>query len=343
MTALTKYALATNPEIFFKHIDSFTGYRQTVYEVSDQTTRSNIIDINLFRKYVDEQKCKEITGRTVMGFQVYLKKQRENSGRSMNRKLFSLRSYSTFLKNRGLEGADKLPFKDILKMRLGYSNGPQALTMKQVKRLFSHMDTGSYLGIRDYCVYGFMYGLGLRVGEVHSMKLQDVDLKEKKVTVTGKGNRKRTLQLTDEMTGIIIDWLAVRDKFLNSDKSDSLFISKKGNPLAVRTMEDNFKKIIEASNINVNFNITPHTLRHSFASHLNDEEVDILVIQKLLGHSTPRSTEIYIHPSEKRIREALEKLPGVLYINELVETGVIRFQKGYRKKPCIDVSGELVT
>ena len=336
-------ALATNPEIFFNHIDEFIDYRQTVYEVSSQTVKSNIIDINLFKRYMDEQKLNEITGQAVMGFQVYLKKQRENAGSSMNRKLFSLRSYSTFLKNRDLEGADKLPFKDILKIRLGYSNGPQALTMKQVKTLFADIDTSSYLGIRDYCAYGFMYGLGLRVGEVHSMKVQDIDLKEKKVTVTGKGKRKRTLQLTDEMIGIITDWLSVRVKFLNSDKSDSLFISKKGNPLAIRTMEDNFKKIIAASRINVNFNVTPHTLRHSFASHLNDEGVDILVLQKILGHSTPRSTEIYIHPSEKKVREALEKLPSVLYINELVETGVIRFQNGYRKKPCIVVTKKLVT
>ncbi|MBN1383509.1 MAG: tyrosine-type recombinase/integrase [Elusimicrobia bacterium] len=336
-------ALATNPEVFFTYIDPFIDYRQTVYEVSEQTTKSNIIDINLFRKYMNKQKCKEITGQAVMEFQMYLKKQRENTGRSMNRKLFSLRSYSTFLKNRGLEGADKLPFKDILKIRLGYSNGPQALTMEQVKRLFKNINTGSYLGIRDYCVYGFMYGLGLRVGEVHSLKVHDIELKKKKVTVTGKGNKERTLQITNEMAGIITDWLAVRDKFLNSDKSDSLFISKKGNPLAIRTMEDNFKKIIETSTVNVSFNITPHTLRHSCASHLNDEGVDILVLQRILGHSTPRSTEIYIHPSEKKVREALERLPSVVYLNELVETGVVRFQKGYGKKPGIVVTEELVT
>lgn len=336
-------ALATNPEIFFNHIDSFIDYRQTVYEVSEQTTKSNITDINLFRKYVNEQKYTEITGPAVMGFQVYLKKKRENTGRSMNRKLFSLRSYSTFLKNLDLEGADKLPFKDILKIRLGYSNGPQALTMQQVKKLFAHIDTTSYLGIRDYCVYGFMYGLGLRVGEVHNLKADDIDLKNKKVTVTGKGKRERTLQLTDEMAGIITDWLAVRGNFLNSDKSDILFISKKGNPLAIRTMEDNFKKIIESSTINVSFNVTPHTLRHSFASHLNDEDVDILVLQRILGHSTLRSTEIYIHPSEKRVREALERLPSVLYINKLVESGVIRFQKHYKKNACLKFNDKLIT
>jgi site-specific recombinase XerD len=130
----------------------------------------------------------------------------------------------------------------------------------------------------------------------------------------------------------------VRKYFLNSEKTDNLFISKKGNPLSIRTMEDNFKKLLALSKINVHFNVTPHTLRHSFASHLNDKEVDILILQSLLGHSTPRSTEIYIHPSEKRVREALEKLPGVRYVNHLIETGALRFQKRYRKKLYVQLN-----
>ena len=81
------------------------------------------------------------------------------------------------------------------------------------------------------------------------------------------------------------------------------------------------------------FNVTCHSLRHSFASHLNDEEVDILVIQDLLGHATPRTTaDYYIHPSEKKVKEALEKLPGVIYMNQLVKSGLIRFQSSYHKR-----------
>lgn len=330
-------ACATNPDVFFSHIDSFIDYRQTVYEVSDQTTRSNIIDLNLFKNYLKKQKYKSITGKAVMGFQVYLKKKRLNTGKSINRKLFSLRSYGTYLKTLELDGSEKLPFKDILKIRVGYSNGPQALTVNQVKKFFKHIDT-SYLGIRDYCIYAFMYNLGLRVGEVCNLNLNDIDLKARKLTVIGKGKKRRTLHITDEMSKIITDWLSVREYFLNSDKTDSLFISKKGNPLAIRTIEDNFKKILDASKINTYFNVTPHTLRHSFASHLNDKGVDILILQSLLGHSTPRSTEVYVHPSEKRIREALEKLPGVRYINHLIETGALRFQKQYRKKLYIKFS-----
>ena len=324
-------AHAANPDTFFSHIDSFIDYRQTVYEVSDQTTRTNIIDLNLFKEYLNEQKCKTITGKAAIGFQVYLKEQRLNSGISMNRKLFTLRSYSTYLKTLGLKGSEKLPFKDILKIRLGYRNGPGALNTDQVRSFFEYIDKGSYLGIRDYCVYALMYNLGLRIGEVYGLCVNDIDLDKMNINVIGKGRKRRTLHITDEMFKIISDWLTVRKYFLNSEKINNLFISKKGNPLSIRTMEDNFKKIILASNIKVYFKVTPHTLRHTFASHLNDKDVDILILQSLLGHSTPRSTEIYIHPSEKRVREALEKLPGVQYVNSLIESGFIKFQKPYRK------------
>ncbi len=336
-------AYAANPETFFSYIDSFIDYRQTVYEVSDQTTRSNIIDLNLFKEYMKARKCKTITGKIAIGFQVYLKEQRLNSGNSINRKLFTLRSYSTYLKTLDLIGCEKLPFKDILKIRLGYRNRPGALSVDQIRTFFEHIDKTSYLGIRDYCVYALMYNLGLRVGEVHGLSIEDIDLNEMKINVVGKGGKRRTLHITDEMSGIISDWLSVRKYFLNNDKINNLFISKKGNPLAIRTMEDNFKKILVASEIKAYFNVTPHTFRHSFASHLNDKDVDILILQSLLGHSTPRSTEIYIHPSEKRVREALEKLPGVQYINRLVETGVIRFQKPYKKGSGLMVNKVLIT
>jgi site-specific recombinase XerD len=178
-----------------------------------------------------------------------------------------------------------------------------------------------------------MYKLGLRVGEVHQLNLKDIDFENKNITVHGKGNKRRTLYLDDEMIAIATQWIAVRKHFLNHDSSNALFISKKGNRLAIRTIEDNFKKIIRKLNLKVHFHVTCHTLRHSFASHLNDENVDVLVIQDLLGHATPRTTaNYYIHPSERKVREALEKLPGVIYMNKLVEAGLIRFQSSYNKR-----------
>ena len=323
---------AVTKENFFNYVEKFMKYRKDVYEASDQTIKSNRIDIKLFKDFIDMKEYHYIDGHAVMDFQYYLKQQRLNCGASMNRKLFTLRSYSKYLTLEQIPNINTLPFYDVLKCRQGYKSRASALSKEQVKSIFESIDRDSYLTVRDYAVYALMYKLGLRVGEVHKLNLENIDFDEKKITVLGKGNKRRTLYIDDEMTAILTQWIAVRKQFLNYDISTALFISKKGNRLAIRTIEDNFKKIIEKLNINVPFNVTCHTLRHSFASHLNDEEVDILVIQDLLGHATPRTTaDYYIHPSEKKVREALEKLPGVIYMNQLVQSGLLKFQSNYKK------------
>ena len=326
---------AVTKEHFFNHVDDFMDYRKTIYEASDQTIKSNRIDIQLFKDFIDMKDYLYIDGKAVMDFQYYLKKQRLNCGSSMNRKIFTLRSYSKYLNLEQIPNVKTLPFYDVLKCRQGYKTRPPAggLSKEQVKAIFESIDRDSCLSVRDYAVYALMYKLGLRVGEVHQLNLENIDLEKKKITVLGKGNKRRSLHLDDEMTAILTQWIAVRKQFLNYDISNALFISKKGNRLAIRTMEDNFKKIIKKLNLNVPFNVTCHTLRHSFASHLNDEEVDVLVIQDLLGHATPRTTaDYYIHPSEKKVREALEKLPGVIYMNQLVQSGLLKFQPAYNKR-----------
>lgn len=326
--------MSVNSAVFFQHVDPFTDYRKTIYDISDQTIRSNTIDLRLFEEFIKERNFDSITGPAVMAFQYYLKKDRKNSGPSLNRKIFTLKSYGKFLKLDQVENADQLPFRDVLKIRGGYKNRPNALTKGQLKTFFDAIDRASFIGIRDYTIYALMYDLGLRVGEVHSLNFENLNLKAKKMTVIGKGKRQRTLPLNDEMVQVLSEWIAVRHNFLNSLDSKALFISKKGNRLAIRTMEDNFIKVLKNSKLSLHFKITCHTLRHSFASHLNDNGTDVLVIQSLLGHSSPKSSEVYIHPSEQRVREALEKLPGVVFMNKLIESGTLKlkFQSTYRPR-----------
>lgn len=85
-----------------------------------------------------------------------------------------------------------------------------------------------------------MYKLGLRIGEVHQLNLENIDFDKKKITVLGKGNKRRSMPLDSEMTALLMHWIAARKQFLNYDITNALFISKKGNRLAIRTMEDNF-------------------------------------------------------------------------------------------------------
>jgi site-specific recombinase XerD len=326
--------MAIASDNFFSHIDDFFNYRNDIYEISPQTLKSNRVDLDLFKNFISSQNLQTIDGPAVIDFQYYLKKQRQNCGASINRKLFTLRSYGNFLKLYDLPCADALPFYDVLKIRQGYRKRPSALTPQQITLLFKTIDTDTILGIRDYAVYALMYQLGLRVGEVHSLNLADLDIKSKKISVLGKGKKPRTLHINDELIEILCQYLSMRDQFCNCWLTPSLFVSKKGNRLAIRTMEDNFKKIHFYSCLNVPFNVTCHTLRHSMASHLNDKDVDILVIQSILGHSSTRSTEPYIHPSQDRIRKAMEKLPGVKFVKELIRKGELqlRFQKSFRPK-----------
>lgn len=310
---------------FFAHLDAFIDYRTIVYEASPQTIKSNQSDLRLFEKFIQEKNYETISGPAVMDFQYFLKQDRDNCGGSINRKIFTLRSYSNFLKLQETS-FDSLPFYDVLKSRGGYRNRPNALTKSQIKNLFDSIDRTTFLGIRNYAVYALMYQTGLRVGEIFDLNLDSIDFNNETINVIGKGKKRRVLHLTEEMAKVISEWIAVRKHFRNSIKSNALFISKKGNRLAIRTMEDNFKKLVAQADFKTHFRITCHTLRHSFASHLNDEEVDILVIQSLMGHSSPRSTQPYIHPSLKRVREAMEKLPGVIHMNTLIAQGGLKFQ-----------------
>lgn len=317
--------MGVNTTDFFSHVEPFMDYRSTVYNVSDQTIKSNRCDLKLFENFMSYQQYDKITGPAVMDFQYYLKTQRKNCGGSLNRKLFTLRSYSHYLRLQEVDDAEKLPFHDVLKVRQGYLNRPDALTAKQIKQFLDTIDRTTCLGVRDYAIYALMYLCGLRIGEVFGLDLTSIDLKTKEINVTGKGKRVRTLHLSRELFQILSEYLAVRTFFYKNDQQNALFISKKGNRLAIRTMEDNFKKIVFKSGLQTRFNVSCHTLRHSFASHLNDKEVDMLVIKSLMGHSTTRSTEIYIHPSMKKVRLAMEKLPGVIFMNELIKKGGVIF------------------
>lgn len=290
---------------FFEYMDTFMEYRKDIHEVSDQTLKSNRIDLTLFKDFIRQEQITIIDGPATMAFQYYLKHDRDNCGASINRKTFTLKSYSHFLRAMDVPKADKLPFYDVLKVRSGYRNRPNSLTVMEVKSLFDSIDRNTILGIRDYAVYALMYQTGLRVGEVHCLNLDSIDLEKNQLTVIGKGNKKRTLHLTHQMHQIMVEYLAVRNFFHKADESTALFVSKKGNRLAIRTMEDNIKKLLSKANIKFPFNVTCHTLRHSFASHLNDKDVDILVIQSLLGHASTKSTEPYIHPSMEKIRQAM--------------------------------------
>lgn len=147
---------AVSKEQFFNYVDDFMRYRTIVYETSEQTNKSNAVDLKLFKNFVEMKRLQFIDGTAVMQFQYYLKQQRLNSGASMNRKIFTLRSYAKYLKLENIPFVNTLPFYDVLKCRQGYNTQASALSKQQVKAFFNSIDRNTFLGIRDYAVYVFL-------------------------------------------------------------------------------------------------------------------------------------------------------------------------------------------
>jgi site-specific recombinase XerD len=282
-----------------------------------------------------DNQIEEVKGKTVIAFQDYLVNVRKNCPASVNRKIFTLRAYQNYLELNDTTSSHTLPFKKVLKIRNCRPYRPNFLKENEIQMLFGAINTNSVLGLRDYAVYALMYLLGLRVGEVFRLNLDDINWNENEITVTGKQNQQRTLVLNNEIKNILENYLGVRTYIYKSQKSSALFISKKGNRLSIRTIEDNFKNLADSALPDKRFAVTPHTLRHTCATMLNEKGVKILTIQNILGHSTPKTViQYYLHATEERMRDALERLPLVGFIDELISSGTIKltYQNQYRKR-----------
>ncbi len=310
--------MSINIKIFRENIDPFVDYRSNLF-ARPSTIQTNLKDLSLFLNFLDMKKIEDIDGPAVIDFQKYLVKQRLNCAASVNRKIHSLKAYQHFLDFNEAADDKDMPFRKPRKIRYTSPLRPNHLNMDDIEILFNSFDVTTVLGIRDYTIYSLMFLLGMRVGEVHRLNTKSINFHKREITIIGKKDQERTLPLLPEMISILKDYLEVRSNFLNSNECDALFISKKGRRIAIRTIEENFKKLIKKSGLNKQFNITCHTLRHTQATLLNEKGIDVLVIQNILGHSSPRTTiRYYIHATDKAMREAMEKLPITLLLNEMV-------------------------
>lgn len=177
---------------------------------------------------------------------------------------------------------------------------PKFLYYNELEEMFSSCDT-SDLGIRNRCILELLYATGMRVGELVNIKLNDIDLKEKYIKILGKGNKERIVYFGDYAKEYLEKYIyEVRDNLLKNKKSDYLFINNSGTNLSSRGVELIIKNIIKETSIKSN--ITPHVLRHTFATHLLNEGCDILSVQELLGHESLRATQVYTHITNEGLR-----------------------------------------
>lgn len=208
------------------------------------------------------------------------------SGRSQARELSAVKSFFGYLV---LEGdRQDNPCDAIQTPKLGRYL-PGVLSVGEVTAMIDGVDTRTPKGLRDRAILEFLYGCGLRVSEVCSLQIPDVFEQDRFVRVTGKGDKQRLVPMGDPAAEAFEQWLAVRpDSSVNT-----VFLNRFGNPLSRISVFNMVKK--QAMLAGIVKEISPHTLRHSFATHMIENGADLRVVQEMLGHESILTTEIYTH------------------------------------------------
>ncbi len=289
-----------------KSLNDFLNYIMKQKNYSINTCKNYEIDILEFKKYLDEKKVNylAIDYDFIKGYLMELY-DRKLSRNSVARKLSSLRSFYRYLFNKDLIKTN--PFKYVTTPKKE-KRLPRYLGVEELEIIFNTPDLNTPLGQRDKLILEVLYATGIRVGELVNIKLDDIDFYRKEIRIFGKGSKERIDPFGDYCLEAINLFLNDgRRKILKKHHTDSnyLIINEKGKKITTRGVEKIIDNVIKKASLKKH--VSPHMLRHSFATHLLNEGCDILTVKELLGHESLESTQIYTHVSNERLREVYLK------------------------------------
>jgi integrase/recombinase XerD len=286
-------------------IENFKNYLKLERGLSMNSIESYEFDLIQFKNFIIENSInespKKCSSSTVKR---YLYKNFSNKkSRSQARSISALKSFFNYLLFEG--EIHSSPLNDIESPKIE-NKLPEVLTEDEIKRLISSVNLDSEFGQRNKTIIEVLYGTGIRVSELIELKLSNIFFKENILKVTGKGNKERFVPLGKIAIIEIKKYLNNRDKLkINSKFSDILFLNRYGRQLT-RSMI--FKVINDSSkNAEIDKKISPHTLRHSYATHLLKNGADLRTIQLILGHESITTTEIYTHLDTFHLEDVLKK------------------------------------
>ncbi len=241
--------------------------------------------------------------RTLRAFVAFLHEQ-GYAKTTVARRLAAVRSFGKFLCR---QGALKSNPAEALRGPRQDKKLPHFLTVADMRKLLAAPPDSTPLGQRDRALLETLYSAGLRVSELVGLNVADVDLADGVVVVRGKGKKERLALLGDPAKEAIRRWLADRSKMLALRKKDTaaVFTNKSGTRLSTRSVGRLLRKYLKSAGLDPR--TTPHTLRHSFATHMLDAGADIRGVQELLGHKSLTTTQIYTHVSTQRLQQSYHK------------------------------------
>jgi integrase/recombinase XerD len=278
--------------------DVFLTYLKVEKRLAPKTVEAYATDLRQFREQVDKDAGK-VTGADVLA---YLRKQLDAGAgvRTQARKLVALRGLFRHLRAERYIDGD--PTGDIDLPRFGRKL-PVVLTREEVIRLIEAPDTKTLRGVRDRAMLETLYATGLRVSELVKLRVTEVNLEAGFVVTTGKGGKQRAVPMGDVARRCIVEY---RERWKDRPRrGEALFLTNRGRGMTRQAFWKLIRKYAVAAGIGKA--LSPHKLRHSFATHLLEGGADLRAVQAMLGHSDIATTEIYTHVRRDRLRSVVEK------------------------------------
>lgn len=293
------FGIVRQGEDSMEWLQKFLTYLEVEKNYSHYTICNYQLDLEEFfgycsKQHIDFSMVTYVQARRYLNFLYY---EKSDKATSISRKISSIRSFYRFLANHGQENYSfhllKLPKKG---KRL-----PKYLEYNEIEEIFDIPDLNTPLGERNALILEMLYATGMRVGELVSIQINNINHFDKSIKILGKGNKERIVYYNNITEKRLKLYLENGRKQLNKNDSVYLFLNRLGGPLTTRGVEFILEQIMK--NTSITKHVTPHMLRHSFATHLLNEGCDLLSVQELLGHESLSATNIYTHVTNDRMKD----------------------------------------
>ena len=285
-------------------IEDFISYISTVRALSENTVKSYSNDLGQWQRYMRNRDLDPVsfTRNDAALYAEYLEDEFEE--RSVLRKLTALRTFYGYLEKKGIVESD--PFRDI-SMRQKARRLPSVMTEEEVRSLLE-LPRSSFSDERDHMLFLFIYNTGCRISEAVSVSVDDIEFQRRRIRIMGKGGKERFVFFSVSTADEMRDYISKRDEYLmklGKSGEKAFLVGDKGGRLPFSSAHIIFDRYRAIMGWQKEF--TPHTLRHSFATHLMDRGADIRLVQELLGHESISTTQIYTHVSRSRLKKVYDE------------------------------------
>ncbi|TGL87296.1 site-specific tyrosine recombinase XerD [Leptospira congkakensis] len=285
-------------------LQTFQEYLSVEKGLSDNSIYSYGYDLNKFAIFLEKEHINflEVKANDIMRF-LEEERERKISAKTLAREVVAIRQFYKYLRDE--KRLDSNPTEKIETPEVARTI-PDYLTQTEIEELFRNIKEDNLYELRDKCIFELLYSSGLRISEACNLKMTDIDMENMTITVEGKGGRQRLVPFGEKSLEILKKYLVEsRTEILKKRTCEFVFVSKKGSYINRKSVWRLLNHYIKRTKIKKK--VTPHTLRHSFATHLLENHADLKSVQELLGHIDISTTQIYTHMANKTLKEVHKK------------------------------------